>query len=328
MRRLARLLFERIEDGFDVAFGPAWNPFYQLGALGWFFYWIVIASGIYLYIFFDTGVTQAYASVEYLTHVQWYAGGVMRSLHRYTSDALVVVMLLHVLREYAMDRYRGKRWFAWLIGVPLLWLVYACGISGYWLVWDKLAQYVAIATTEWLDTLPFFAEPIARNFLNNAALNGRFFTLMAFIHIAVPLITLFLLWVHIQRQLRPKVNPPRGLAWGTLAAMVVLAFVYPATSQGPADLDTVPAVIGLDWFYLAVYPLLDRMPGLTLWAIFAGATLLLLALPWLPRLRLPRRRGRSRQLQRLRALRRQTARSAPSPWRRAAWPAVRAASRG
>ena len=74
-----RAVFERVEDQYDRAFTPAWNPFYQLGALGWFFYWIVAVSGIYLFIFFDTGVTQAYESVEYITNVQWYAGGVMRS---------------------------------------------------------------------------------------------------------------------------------------------------------------------------------------------------------------------------------------------------------
>jgi hypothetical protein len=47
---------------------------------------------------------------------------------------------------------------------------------------------VAIATTEWLDALPLFGEPIARNFLDNATLSGRFFTLMVFLHIAVPLL--------------------------------------------------------------------------------------------------------------------------------------------
>jgi hypothetical protein len=71
--------------------------------------------------------------------------------------------------------------------VVLLWFVFACDISGYWLAWDKLAQFVAIATTEWLDALPLFGKPIARNFLDNATLSGRFFTLLVFLHIAVPL---------------------------------------------------------------------------------------------------------------------------------------------
>jgi quinol-cytochrome oxidoreductase complex cytochrome b subunit/coenzyme F420-reducing hydrogenase delta subunit len=286
LRILARSAFEGVDRVFDAAFGTAWNPLYHLGALGWFFYWITIVSGIYLYIFFDTGIHQAYESLEYITHVQWYAGGVMRSLHRYASDALIIVMMLHLVREYVMDRYRGARWFTWFTGVPLLWLVFACGISGYWMVWDVLAQYVAIATTEWLDTLGIFGQSIARNFLNAETLSGRFFTLMVFIHIAVPLIMLLVMWIHIQRQRNARVNPPAGLAAGTLGMLVVLSLVKPALSQAPADLDSVPAVINLDWFFLAAYPLLDRLPGLTLWAIAGGATLLLVLLPWLP----PKRR--------------------------------------
>jgi len=99
----------------------------------------------------------------------------MRSLHRYASDALVLVVLVHALREFAMDRMRGNRWVPWVTGIPLLWFLYACGITGYWLVWDQLAQYVAVATTEWLDSIGIFAEPIARNFLDSERLSGRFF---------------------------------------------------------------------------------------------------------------------------------------------------------
>ena len=171
-KRWIRAILERVENAFDWIFTPAWNPFYQLGALGWFFYWIVVVSGIYVYLFFDTGVTQAYESLERITNTQWYAGGVMRSLHRYASDALVIVVVIHLLREYALDRLRGRRWFAWVTGVPLLWFIYVCGITGYWLVWDSLAQYVAIVTSEWLDTLPLFGEPIAANFASSSALSG------------------------------------------------------------------------------------------------------------------------------------------------------------
>jgi len=274
--------FTRFEAVFEYAFGQRNNPFVSLGALGWYFYWIVAATGIYLYIFFDTGVTDAYTSVEYITHDQWYAAGIMRSLHRYASDALVVIVALHIFREFAFDRLRGRRFFAWLTGVPLLGFIYLCGISGYWLVWDQLAQYIALATSEWLDTLPLFGEPIANNFLNSTTLGGRFFTLMVFIHIFGPLFMLLLMWVHIQRHSRARVNPPRLLAIGTLVALVALSIVFPAVSQGPADLDVVPTRIGLDWFYLAVYPLLDVVPGGRLWLyLFAGFAILAL-LPWMP----------------------------------------------
>ncbi len=283
VKRALGRLFATGEATFEFAFGQRGNPFTWLGALGWYFYWITAATGIYLYIFFDTGIVDAYASVEYITNEQWYAAGVMRSLHRYASDALVVVVALHLLREFAMDRLRGKHFFAWLTGVPLIAFIYICGISGYWLVWDKLAQYIAIATTEWLDALPFFAEPIANNFLNGTTLSGRFFTLMVLIHIFAPLFMLLLMWVHIQRHSGARVNPPRPLALGTLGIMLVLSFVYPAVSQGPADLDTVPTSVGLDWFYLAGYPLLDMVPGGRLWLWLLGFFVVMALLPWLPR---------------------------------------------
>lgn len=289
IKRALRHGMERVESGFDVAYGPDWNPLYHLGALGWFLFWIITVSGIYLYIFFDSGVDQAYRSVEYMTHVQWYAAGIMRSLHRYASDAFVVVVLAHLLRQWIKGNYKDARWFAWVTGVPLLWLMYISGISGYWIVWDELAQYVALSTTEWLDTLPLFGEPIARNFLHESILSGRFFTLMVFIHIAVPLTLLFLMWVHIQRHMYPRVNPPRGLMVGASAMLLALSLAYPAVSRDPADLNRVVAEVGLDWFYLPLYPLLDLYPGQVLWAVLAAVTLVLVILPFLP----PRHKARA-----------------------------------
>ena len=268
-------------------FGTQANPMLQLGAMGWFFYWVVIFSGIYLYIFFDTGVSEAYESVEYLTHDQWYAGGIMRSFHRYASDALVIVIFLHLIREYVMDRMHGPRYFSWVIGVIVLSMLYASGITGYWIVWDKLAQYIAIATSELLDTLPIFGEPIVRNFLHDSTLSGRFFTLFVFIHIAVPLIMLFFMWVHIQRISRPRVNPPKNLAAGTLIMLLVLSVMFPAVSQGPADLSQVPAVIKPDWFYMLIYPLLDIYPGKFIWGALFILMLLLFILPRVSKILVP-----------------------------------------
>jgi ferredoxin/coenzyme F420-reducing hydrogenase delta subunit len=282
LKRALRALFLPVESALDKAFGPRLNPVTQLGTLGWFLFWIVIASGIYVYIFFDTGLTQAWESLERLSRDQWWLGGIMRSLHRYASDALVIVVLLHALREFAMDRMRGNRWFPWLTGVSLIWFLYVCGITGYWLVWDQLAQYVAIETTQWLDSIGIFSEPIARNFIDSERLSGRFFTLMAYIHIAVPLLMLLFMWIHIQRHAHARVNPHRALGIGTLMALVALSLVRPAMSQAPADLDSVPLRLGFDWFYLGFYPLLQHVDGRTLWAILVGGSVFMTALAWLP----------------------------------------------
>ena len=283
-----RRAFDAAEITLGRVFPPAWNPLGNLGALGFFFYWVITVSGIYVYIFFDTGVVNAYQSVQYITNDQWYLAGVMRSLHRYASDALIVVMLAHMTREFALGRYRGVRWFSWVTGVPVLVLIYIAGISGYWLVWDRLAQFVAIVTTEWLDRLQIFAEPIARNFMSPDLLESRFFTLMIFMHIAVPLIALGLLWLHLARVTRPNINPPRGLALGTFGSLMVLSLVLPAVSQGPADLARVPGAVGLDWFYLPLYPLIATWPGKATWGAGFALLFIMVAIPWLPPLKKPR----------------------------------------
>jgi ferredoxin/coenzyme F420-reducing hydrogenase delta subunit len=286
-KRQLRRFFDYAENGVERIFGPHANPMRQLGALGWLLFWIITASGLYVYIFFDTGVSQAYASVEALTREQWWLGGVMRSLHRYASDGLVAVAVVHMAREFALDRLRGPRWFAWITGLIVLGFVYVCGITGYWMVWDQLAQYVAVTTAEWLDRLPLFVEPIARNFLSDRYLSGRFFTLMAYVHIAAPLLMLLVMWIHIMRYAEAKVMPPRALAWGTGGMLVALSLIAPAVSQPPADLSHVTAHVGLDWFYLPLYPVVDRWGAAAGWFVLLAIGLTLLLLPWVGRRQAP-----------------------------------------
>lgn len=271
-----RRLLHAIERRFRAGFG-ATNPWYHLGALAFFLFWVIAVTGIYVYAFFDTSVAGAYASVQRLSVDQWYLGGVMRSLHRYASDAFVVVMLLHLVRELLSGHFRGFRWFSWLSGVPLIWLAYASGIGGYWLVWDQLAQFSITATAEWLNWLPIGAQGIVRNFIETV--DDRFFSLLMFLHIGIPLLLLLGMWVHIQRISKAKTFPPRALALGTLATLTIAALLRPAVSHTPADLTQVPLELNLDWFYLFVHPLQYATSPAVLWAIAAAATIGLAALP-------------------------------------------------
>ncbi len=274
---------QAVEALFDRAFGGAGNPWRHLGALSFYLFWIIAASGIYVYVVFDTSVAGAYRSVEAITHQQWYFGGIMRSLHRYASDAFVVTMLLHLLKEFLGGRYRGFRWFSWITGVPLLWLAYASGIGGYWLVWDRLAQFSLVASMEWLDAIPLFGDPLVRNFLVPERVDDRLFSLLIFLHIGIPLALLLGMWVHIQRVSRADVMPPRALGWGTLLALVAASLARPALSHAPADLATVPQTLQLDWFYLFVHALMYATSPASLWAAAGVFTAALLVLPLLRR---------------------------------------------
>jgi NAD(P)H-flavin reductase/quinol-cytochrome oxidoreductase complex cytochrome b subunit len=283
---IGQWFFLRAEALFNLAFGERLNPLYYLGAISYFLMWLVVGSGLYLYAFFKTSVTEAYASVEYLTHGQPYVGGVLRSIHRYASDGVVVTMLLHLARHWTFDRYRGFHWFSWLTGVALLWLVYTAGINGYMLPWDRMAQFVTLATAEWFDWLPMFNGTLVRNFIFPEAVNDRLFSLFSFIHIGVPLVVLAVLWVHTQRVPHARTTPPLPIALTLTFTLVVLSLYRPALSQGEADLARAITTIEFDWFFLPVYALLYRWSPGEVWALMGGLTLLFAALPWLPPKRL------------------------------------------
>ena len=281
IHRFGQGIFLRLESGLNGVFGPALNPLYYLGAITYWMFWIIVVSGFYIYAFYDTGVQDAFNSVERITHGQWYLGGIMRSLHRYASDGMILAAVLHMLRNFFFDRYRNFRWFSWYTGVMVLWLIYIAGINGYWLVWDKLAQFVAVASAEWLDALPIFSVPLARNFLEQGSVNDRFFSLLSFIHLGVPLGAFALIWVHTQRVPQAKTSPPRALKTGLVLSMIALALVKPALSQGQADLDSTPSMLNLDWFYLWSYPLLYTWGPGKVWILAGGFTGFLLLLPFL-----------------------------------------------
>jgi NAD(P)H-flavin reductase/quinol-cytochrome oxidoreductase complex cytochrome b subunit len=282
-----RWLFHHADALFNKVFGERLNPLYYLGGIAYWMLWIVVVSGIYLYVFYRTGVDEAYDSVEHLTVQQWWLGGILRSLHRYASDAMVLAMGAHIVRHFVFDSYRSFRWFSWVTGVLLLWLTYASGINGYMLPWDGLAQFVTIATAEWLDWLPIFEGTLIRNFIAEGAVNDRLFSLLSFIHIGLPLMLLAVLWIHTQRVPGAKTRPPWSVAVATTVALTLLSLVQPVTSQGGhADLGAAVTTVDFDWFYLPVYALLYRWTPGEVWLLVGGATALLLLAPWLP----PKRR--------------------------------------
>ncbi len=287
IQRTLQWFFMRVEGVFNIAFGDKLNPLYHLGTITFWQFWLVCISGLYLFVFTDTGVNDAYQSVQELTHDQWWAGGIMRSVHRYATDGMILTMLLHMVRHFAFDKYRGFRWFSWITGVVLIWLMYITGINGFMLVWDQLAQFVTVATAEMLDWFPMFKGVVIRNFIFEGHVNDRLFTLIAFIHLGAPLLVLMLMWIHVQRVPRAHINPPKAIAiWVTLT-FLVLSLVKPVVSQGPANLSVEVGQIDFDWFLLAIYPLIYDWPLEYLWGMLFGVTGLLYLTPWLP----PKRRG-------------------------------------
>ena len=276
----ARALYRGLEHGFDAAFGGALNPLKHLGALAFLLFWLLAASGVVLYIVLDTSAEGAYRSIDELSRAPWTFGSALRGLHRYAADAFVFVTLAHLAREWLLGRFNGFRRFSWLTGVPLVPLAFVCAIGGFWLNWDRLGQFSAIATAEWFDALPFLASPLARNFLTGAV-SDRLFSLFVFVHLGVPLLLVFGLWFHIQRIARAEVFPRRALAAGTTLALLALALAAPVRSQGPADLALLPGALSLDWLLLFMHPLAAATSNAFVWTFWVATLAGLFALPFL-----------------------------------------------
>ena len=278
-------LFLYIEDWANRCFSPRFNPFYYLGAISTLFFIILLISGIYLFIFYRTN--HPYQIVQDLTEKQWYLGGIIRSIHRYASDGLIISLLLHTLREYVNGRYSHYRWLAWVSGIILFIISFILGISGYWLVWDQRAQLIALKTSELLNDVPLFIEPPSRSFLSNESLSGMLFFLLHFLHSALPFAMLILIGIHTMRCSRPILKTPNVITMVVIVMMLMVSIIKPATSAEPADLTRFPINIPFDWFFFFIYPVKSNLPKPAFWLMTTGVTLTLFIMPWIKRHRPP-----------------------------------------
>ncbi len=280
--RVLRSADEFLTGSFDRAFPAAANPWRYLGALAFLCLAIAIATGIIAYALYDTSVSGAYESGRRLQQDPLLLGRLLRGLHRYSADACLLLTVLHVLREAAHGHYLSPRLLSWLTGIPLAWLLWIAGLTGLWLLWDERALYSIAATAEWLQALPLTTDMLVRNFLTPGALNDRFFSLIMFIHIGVPLLLLGTMWAHVQRMTHARIWPPRPLIVGSLAMLTLLALTAPVESLGPARPGHVAATLSLDWFFLFLHPLAEALSAQSVWLLAGALTLALALLPLAP----------------------------------------------
>ncbi len=271
---------EAVGAALDRVFAPGANPWRHLGSLAFLLFVVCAASGIYLYAVFDTSVAGAYESGRDLD--RGVVGSLLRGLHRYSADAFALFTLLHLAREAVRGRFRFHRAWSWLSGVVLLPLVWLAGITGFWLAWDERALFSALDAAEWLAAWPWGLTLFARNFVGGDALNDRFFSLVVFLHIGLPLVALAATWAHLQRLAQVKAWPPAALAVPVVATLAALAVVHPARSLGPTDAFAAPAAIAFDWFYFFPHALANAFTPAALWGGLAAGALLLGVLPWMP----------------------------------------------
>jgi ferredoxin len=268
-----RLVDQATQAGAKAA---PYNPFYHLGTLTIFLLISLIVTGIYLTIFYRPGSDRAYLSVLGMDNT--WLGSLMRTVHRYASDAIIIVAFLHAWKMLISDRFWGGRWLAWVSGWLMMVVIWIMGLMGFWLVWDQTAQWL----TEYFLGLaqgPFAYSILAGGDL--AASTYALFVIILFLHIFIPPAILGFVLIHVLRLSRSRYWSPRWLMIASVIALTLLAILRPAPLDLPANMDSLITEINLDWLYLGFLPLVEWVGGPLFWG---GSILLLLAvmaLPWL-----------------------------------------------
>lgn len=255
------------------------NPMFHTGAITVASTLIATVSGIVLLVWYKPSVHFAYESVEAMTQSP-YTAGMLRSLHRYSSDAAMFFGLLHAARIFFERRFGGARWLAWVTGAALMSLILLVGWTGYWLVWDSRAQAVALGTAKLMDVLPIFVEPLSRSFITDEGVNSLLFFVVFFVHMLLPLALGVAAWLHITRLARPRFLTTRPMTLWLVGVLLLLCVFYPATNEVPAVMTALPRDISMDWWFLFPLIAIDRLSAGQTWALISFASVVFVSVPW------------------------------------------------
>ncbi len=143
------------------------NWFYTLGSGALFAFLSQAVTGVFLAMYYDPSVTNAYESTRHLTN-EVFLGEFVRGMHRWGSSVMIVLVFLHMGRVFFFGAYKYPRELNWLIGVVLLLLVSQMALTGYLLPFDQRSYWATVVAVNINGTGPFVG-PYLADFLRGGA---------------------------------------------------------------------------------------------------------------------------------------------------------------
>ncbi|MEP0764720.1 MAG: cytochrome b N-terminal domain-containing protein [Chloroflexota bacterium] len=206
-----------------------------LGGLAILLMTILAVTGIMLMFAYTPTPQSAYNDMLRLqTEVMF--GQLVRNLHHWSGNLLIVVAFLHLLRVFYTAGFHPPREFNWVLGIMLLLLVVAANFTGYLLPWDQLAYWAVTVGTSLLDYVPVIGPAISRLILGGPEVSGATLTNFYGLHVAIiPLMMGGLISFHIWRVRKDTLSIPRRLdeppparieKVTTLPHLVAIEFVF------------------------------------------------------------------------------------------------------
>ncbi|HVV45004.1 MAG TPA: cytochrome b N-terminal domain-containing protein [Bryobacteraceae bacterium] len=305
---LRKFLYEEI---------PASSGWHQVfGSVALFLILIQFFTGAMLAFNYAPTPGDAYSSLRYiLTEVT--AGRLMRGLHHWGASMIIVIVVLHMVQVFLWGAYKKPREGTWVVGVVLLLLTLAYGLTGYLLPWDNRAYWGTVVTTKIGATVPLMGPYVSRLLASTGDIGVVTFARFYGLHVLLlPPATLLLIVLHVYLVRRHGVAPAPGddarpkksffpeqvfkdtvaifIAFAILFTMAAVVRVPLERMADPTDTSYVPRP---EWYFLFLFQTLKVLTGVPeVVGTVVLPTLAILALvltPFIDRSRLVRVRQRT-----------------------------------
>ena len=172
---------------------------FGLGGISLFLFVSMCITGALLMFEYVPSVDRAYSDVARIqTEVPF--GALIRSLHRWAAELMVVTMVLHFCRVFYTGAYKAPREFNWIVGLVAGFLTVALSYTGYLLPWDQLAYWGITVGGNIASYTPLVGDQVKTLMLGSATVGQpaltRFYNLHVFI---LPFIAIVVLGIHFWR---------------------------------------------------------------------------------------------------------------------------------
>jgi quinol-cytochrome oxidoreductase complex cytochrome b subunit len=128
---------------------------YTLGAGGVaiFLVGVLIVTGVLEMFFYIPTPSEAALSIQTISYLVPF-GGLVRNLHYWAGQLLLVVSGVHLLRVVFTGAYARQRRFNYLLGLALFFFAILLNFTGYILRWDQGIQWALVVGTNLVETIP------------------------------------------------------------------------------------------------------------------------------------------------------------------------------
>lgn len=182
---------------------------FYLGGITLFFFGVQAITGILLALYYHPTPEAAYDSILFIMNDVNF-GWLIRSVHAWSANLMIVFCVLHLLRVAIQGAYRPPREMTWLVGIALLLLTLGFGFTGYLLPWDERAFWATTVGTQIAGAVPLIGGYI-QDFLRggpdlSALTLSRFFDvhIMVLPATLIGALLLHILFIHQQGLANPE----------------------------------------------------------------------------------------------------------------------------